>query len=199
MREILSAKMRERAKLEAACYLETFCGMKVSGFDGYSCPDGSVELTARQGDLPVLVRVRACEYTDCEGEAPECKNPSWRELAAVRRIMGCYLMDNYPCSAVRYDVMNVICSEGNSTVFHLVGMREWSAKETKDKGASAIGKAIGGVADSIMAGLASGAKIDERDAIESLCLALGVEPDGRDDWVADFARCLKAIERGTEA
>ncbi|BDE94868.1 hypothetical protein [Raoultibacter timonensis] len=74
-------------------------------------------------------------------------------------------------------------------------MHERARSET----AIAIGKVIGGVADSIMAGLASGTKIDERDAIESLCLALGVEPDGRDDWVADFARCLKAIERGTEA
>ena len=45
----------------------------------------------------------------------------------------------------------------------------------------------------------SKAKIDERDAVESLCRALGVEPDGRDDWVADFARCLKAIARGIEA
>ena len=72
-------------------------------------------------------------------------------------------------------------------------------ERAKSKTANAIGKATGDAADSIMAGLASGAKIDERDAVESLCRALGVEPDGRDDWVADFARCLKAIARGIEA
>lgn len=69
----------------------------------------------------------------------------------------------------------------------------------KSETAGAIGKAIGGVAGSIMEGVALGTGADERDAIESLCRALGVEPDGRDDWVADFARCLEAIARGIEA
>ena len=40
MMEMDFAEMCERAKQDAASYLETFCEMTVAGYDGYSCPDG---------------------------------------------------------------------------------------------------------------------------------------------------------------
>ncbi len=193
------AEMCERAKQDAASYLETFCEMTVAGYDGYSCPDGQVELVARQGGTTVLVRIVARKDAASERKVPEGEKPSPWELEKARRIMACYLMDNYPCSAIRYDVMNVICSESRSILSHWHSVKEWSAQHDEREMPNAVERAVGNVADSIMEGMARGAGIDERDAIESLCHAVGVKPDGRSDWVADFARCLKTIARGIEA
>lgn len=199
MEELNARDLQKLANAAAAAFLASTGDRCEVNVEGYECREGSVELTAREGDCTLLVRVRARRGESVIANGEDFLTITERDRRRAQRVMACYLMDNYPCSAIRYDVMNVICSESRSILSHWHSVKEWSAQHDEREMPNAVERAVGNVADSIMEGMARGAGIDERDAIESLCHAVGVKPDGRSDWVADFARCLKTIARGIEA
>lgn len=95
----------------------------------YRCPEGEADIVALGGgDEVVLVevktrRVKAFGDLRPEDAVDECK------ISRYRRICSCYLMDNFPVTKIRFDVVAVqLLGDSEARIDHFYDVFSWGAQ-----------------------------------------------------------------------
>ena len=125
MEELNARDLQKLANAAAAAFLASTGDRCEVNVEGYECREGSVELTARDGDCTLLVRVRARRGESVIANGEDFLTITERDRRRAQRVMACYLMDNYPCSAIRYDVAHVVIGKETVAVAYICGVSEW--------------------------------------------------------------------------
>lgn len=109
--------------------------LKEHGYDilerSYRCAEGEADLIAHDSveDVIVLVEVktRRVRYLD-DCEFPE-EAVNAKKRRRYRRIAANYIMDRFPISAIRFDVVAVSVASGHlAGIRHMVGAFDWEAE-----------------------------------------------------------------------
>lgn len=96
----------------------------------YRCREGEADIVAYDpgSDVVVLVEVKTRRRGPGPRDAYAEEAVTPRKRRRYRRIAACFLMDNFPTPAIRFDAVGVeVLADGTAEVHHIPGAFDWEA------------------------------------------------------------------------